>query len=91
MWQVAVAQAMRGRGIGRRMLEELLGRPAVAGCRYLETTVSPSNEPSMKMFQRLARSLGAPVAQEPMFQEGDFGGELHESETLVRIGPYGHQ
>lgn len=89
VWQVAVSAALRGQGLAQRMLRELLARPAVAGCRYVETTVSPSNEPSLRLFHRLARELGAPVAQQAMFQEEDFGDERHESETLIRIGPFG--
>jgi L-2,4-diaminobutyric acid acetyltransferase len=71
------------------MLRELLSRPAVASCRYLETTVAPSNKPSLKLFHRLARDLGAPAARQAMFEEADFGDERHESETLIRIGPFG--
>jgi L-2,4-diaminobutyric acid acetyltransferase len=90
VWQVAVSARLRGQGLARQMLHELLARPAVHGCRYLETTVSPSNEPSLKLFHRLARELGAPVAQQAFFNEEDFGSEQHESETLIRIGPFGH-
>ncbi|HUF81402.1 MAG TPA: diaminobutyrate acetyltransferase [Burkholderiales bacterium] len=90
VWQVAVAAELRGQGLARRMLRELLARPAVAGCRYMETTVSPSNGPSLRLFHRLARELGAPLAQQALFHEEDFGSERHESETLIRIGPFGH-
>jgi L-2,4-diaminobutyric acid acetyltransferase len=90
VWQVAVSAELRGQGLARRMLRELLSRPALAGCSYLETTVSPSNEPSLKLFHRLAREMGAPVARQAMFEEADFGDERHESETLIRIGPFGH-
>jgi len=88
VWQVAVSAEMRGQGLARRMLRELLSRPAVASCRYLETTVAPSNKPSLKLFHRLACDLGAPVAQQAMFEEADFGDERHERETLIRIGPF---
>lgn len=89
VWQVAVDASCRGQGLALRMLRELLERPALRGCRYLETTVSPSNGASMTVFYRLARDLGAPVAQEEMFEEADFGDEPHESEKLIRIGPIG--
>ncbi|HEX5477769.1 MAG TPA: diaminobutyrate acetyltransferase [Burkholderiales bacterium] len=88
VWQVAVHAAARGQGLGGRMLRELLSRPEVRGCRYLETTVSPSNAASMRMFEGLARALDAPLARQAMFQEEDFGAERHESETLLRIGPF---
>lgn len=88
VWQVAVAAAERGRGLGRRMLRALLARPAAAQCTYLETTVSPSNAPSLTMFHRLAEELRAPVETRTMFEKADFGDAPHEPETLIRIGPY---
>jgi L-2,4-diaminobutyric acid acetyltransferase len=88
VWQVAVHAAARGRRLGARMLRELLSRPEVRNCRYLETTVSPSNAASMRMFEGLARELNAPLARQEMFQEEEFGAERHESEALLRIGPF---
>jgi L-2,4-diaminobutyric acid acetyltransferase len=88
VWQVAVSARLRGQGVAGRMLRELLARPGVRDCRCLETTVSPSNGRSMRLFHALARELRAPVAEQVMFQEEDFGSERHESETLVRIGPF---
>jgi len=88
VWQVAVAEEMRGQSLAHTMLFDLLSRPALRGCRYLETTVSPSNEPSRRLFCRLARELRAPVAERVLFGEDDFGKEDHECETLIRIGPF---
>ena len=87
VWQVAVAAEQRGRGLAGAMLRELMARPATAGCRYLETTVSPSNAASRSVFHRLAREFGAAVAEHTLFDAEDFGGECHERETLIRIGP----
>lgn len=61
VWQVAVAAEMRGRGLAGRMLQELLSREAVRECRYLETTVTPSNAPSRRVFESLAAALNAPL------------------------------
>ena len=87
VWQVAVAGECRGAGLGGSMLRELLAREALAGCRYLETTVSPSNEPSRRMFLSLARELEAPVEERTLFGSREFGGTEHEEEVLIRIGP----
>lgn len=87
VWQVAVAAEQRGRGLAGAMLRELLARPGAAGCRYLETTVSPSNAASRGVFHRLAREVGAAVAERTLFDEQHFGGERHERETLISIGP----
>lgn len=87
IWQVAVAAEMRGQGLAKSMLLELLRRETSDDCRYLETTVSPSNQPSLRLFHALARDLNAPVAESVMFSANDFGTEHHEQETLIRIGP----
>ena len=87
VWQVAAAARVRGRGVAHAMLREVLARPRTSGCAYLETTVSPSNEPSRRLFLGLARELGAPVQEIPLFAAEDFGDEDHECEVLIRIGP----
>lgn len=98
VWQVGVAEAGRGRGIATRMLYEILKRPACAHVRYLDTTVSPSNEPSKALFRRLAEKLGAEVEETELFGAelfGDEGGHKdeggHEPEILFRIGPFDTQ
>lgn len=88
VWQVAVAAQVRGQGLAHSMLLDLLARDAVKPCRYLETTVSPSNDPSRAVFHALAKTLAAPLSEKPLFLETHFGREAHESETLIRIGPF---
>ena len=88
VWQVAVDAGTRGTGLAGAMLGELLARPAVRSCAYLETTVSPSNSASRRLFHALARKLDAPVNETLLFAESDFGGEEHECEMLIRIGPF---
>ncbi|HDS45199.1 MAG TPA: diaminobutyrate acetyltransferase [Methanomicrobia archaeon] len=88
VWQVAVDSQNRRRGLGKRMLHELLHRPESRGIRFLETTVTRSNEASRLLFQALARALDAPCEESVCFSEADFGPEAHEPEYLVRIGPF---
>jgi L-2,4-diaminobutyric acid acetyltransferase len=88
VWQVAVDASARGTGLAKTMLRDLLARPLVRACAHLETTVSPSNTPSRRLFHALARELDAPVNETVLFAESDFGGEDHECETLIRIGPF---
>lgn len=87
VWQVATAPRMRGRGLAKAMLHELLRRDALAECRFMETTVTPSNEPSRRLFHAFGRDLRAPVAERVLFAERDFGDDPHEPEVLIRIGP----
>lgn len=88
VWQVAVDEAARGQGLAGRMLEELLSRPAVRDVRFLETTISPSNEPSQRLFRRFAEKHQAELDVRTLFTSDHFGGEQHESEELYRIGPF---
>ena len=88
VWQVAVDAGMRGRGLAKAMLSDVLARDALRGCRYLETTVSPSNTASRRLFQGLARTLGAALTESPLFAREAFGEEDHECEMLIRIGPF---
>jgi len=87
VWQVAVAEEMRGKGLAKTMLHELLQRSSSKGIRYLETTVSPSNKPSRRLFYGLARDYGSRLEETTLFSESDFGNESHEQEILFRIGP----
>jgi len=91
VWQVAVAASMRGQGLAKAMLRELLGRDRTGKWRFLETTVSPSNTASLRLFHSLAHDLGAPVTESTLFCAAEFGAEEHEKEDLIRIGPIPYQ
>jgi len=88
VWQVAVAPAVRGQGLALHMLEHLLARPALAGCRWLETTVTPSNAASRRVFETLATRLNARCAERTFFSKEDFQDPHHEPEMLICIGPW---
>lgn len=88
IWQVAVHPQMRGARLGVQMLQHLLARESVAAARFMETTVSPSNEASRRMFQRFASSIGAPINERMLFDRSAFGDEEHEEEVLLKIGPF---
>ncbi len=88
VWQVAVAESMRGRGLARRLLGELVRLPGSDGVRFMHTTVTPSNEPSQALFRSFARGVGAEVTVSPYFGEDLFPEDGHEPEELYRIGPF---
>ena len=88
IWQVAVGDAARGRGIAKKLLKEILARDACRSVDTLETTVTPSNNPSRALFHSLARDLDAPVEETVLFPGKLFGAEEHEDENLIRIGPF---
>jgi L-2,4-diaminobutyric acid acetyltransferase len=91
VWQVAVHPSARGEGLARRMLCELLARPALAGVCFLETTVSPDNLASRRLFAGVAKACGAAVTEHALFSRQLFGGADHQDEPLLRIGPLSWQ
>ncbi len=88
VWQVAVDSRMRGQGLGRKMLMELLVRDELRDVSFLETTITPSNTASRRLFAGLAKGLDAHLEESEYFTAELFGGTAHESENLFRIGPF---
>jgi len=87
VWQVGVHESARGQGLAASMLDYLIARDCCAGVRFLEATVTPTNEPSKALFRSFARRFGTACTERPCFNEGVFGEENHEVENLVSIGP----
>lgn len=88
VWQVAVSQNARGVGLASRMLSEILSRPECSAVEYLETTITQDNQASWALFEGLAKKLSVNLQRSDwMDKEAHFSG-LHDSETLVRIGPF---
>ncbi|MPZ21267.1 MAG: diaminobutyrate acetyltransferase [Luteitalea sp.] len=88
IWQVAVSPTVRGRGVAKRLLEEVLDRPACRHVHHLETTITPSNEASWSLFRAFARDRNTNFHDSTLFRSEDFGTDDHEEEQLVRIGPF---
>ncbi len=88
VWQVAVAEQARGLGLASRMLSHIIARPNCAKISYLETSITQDNNASWALFKRLASALSADFQSSGwMDKETHFAG-LHDSEALVRIGPF---
>lgn len=88
VWQVAVSEKARGQGLAKRMVSSLLERSSCSGVRYLETSITASNEGSWALFRRLADQLNAPLEESVMFDKQDHFKGRHDTEYLVRIGPF---
>lgn len=88
VWQVGVDPAMRGRGLARRMLLQLLDDTRTVGVSHLEATVTPSNAASQRLFRSVAQELDAPCDVRPHLTEDLFPEPGHEAEELFRIGPF---
>ena len=87
IWQVAVDPQSRGTGLGADMVQQILVRADLKKIRYLETTVSPSNHASRRMFERIAHRMNVSLQEHALFGRDCFGGDDHEEEVLFRIGP----
>lgn len=89
VWQIGVAQSMRGRGVGLTLLDALVRKEAANGASFLEATVTPSNAPSQALFRAIAQRLHTKCEETPCFSTHLFPDETHEAEDLFRIGPFG--
>ncbi len=88
LWQVAIAPAARGQGLAQRLIADILARPACGGVRFLETTITPDNEASWRLFRGVAKRLGAPMSHVTGFDRDRHFDGRHDTEMLVRIGPF---
>ena len=88
VWQVAVSDRVRGKGVATGMLKHILSRPQCRSVTHLETTITDSNRASWALFEGLAKKFHAGLEQSVIFDRNiHFEGE-HDSEMLVRIGPF---
>ncbi|GHJ38439.1 diaminobutyrate acetyltransferase [Streptomyces sp. TS71-3] len=89
VWQVAVDESQRGKGLAAALLDGLTARvSADRGLIGLETTVTPGNVPSERLFTSFAKRHSVPLEREVLFPAGVFPeGEHHDPEVLYRIGP----
>lgn len=88
LWQVAVRETARGEGLPKRLIADILKRPACAGIRHLKTTITPNNAASWGLFQSVANWLDAPLREQPFFERDAHFKGRHETEMLVTIGPF---
>ncbi|GGJ38253.1 diaminobutyrate acetyltransferase [Streptomyces brasiliensis] len=88
VWQVAVDAAYRGRGIAAALLDGLTERiGAERGITSVETTITPDNAASERLFTSYASRHGASVSRAVLFDADLFPDGPHEPEVLFRIGP----
>ena len=88
IWQVAVAEQARGLGLASHMLADVLARPKCKSVSYLETSITQRNLGSWALFKGLAKNLSAEFLSSEWLDEKSHFAELHDSEALVRIGPF---
>jgi L-2,4-diaminobutyric acid acetyltransferase len=87
VWQIGVDSSQRGKGLASKLLHELVNRSTCSEVKYVEATVTPSNEASQALFRRLARSYNTECEVSECFSEDLFPEEGHEEELTFRVGP----
>jgi L-2,4-diaminobutyric acid acetyltransferase len=87
VWQVAVKETMRRKGLAKAMLLKLLNREICDDVSFLEASVTPSNRASQTLFRSLASSLNTSCVEAPLFSQELFAHTAHEPEKLLRVGP----
>lgn len=87
IWQVAVDSQARGLGLASRMLLNIVSRQDER-VRFMETTITASNEASWALFKGFAKKVSAELESAVwMDKDKHFDGQ-HDSEELLRIGPF---
>lgn len=85
VWQVAVAEAARGTGLGSLMLSHLLQRPACAGVKRLQTTITSGNVASWALFRKFAAHRDAKLDAQAYYTQALHFRDRHGTEHLVTI------
>ncbi|WP_181690373.1 diaminobutyrate acetyltransferase [Streptomyces sp. NBRC 110611] len=89
VWQIAVDDAHRGKGLAAALLDELTLRALdKLDIRFVETTITPGNAASNRLFASFAERHSVPVRREVLFDAGLFPEQGHEPEVLHLIGPF---
>lgn len=88
IWQVAVGEQARGRGLATKMVLDILTRPQCRNVRYIETTITEGNEASWALFRKISGLLDAELNTSVMFDREIHFADRHDSEILVRVGPF---
>jgi L-2,4-diaminobutyric acid acetyltransferase len=86
IWQVAVDEKFRGNDIARRLILNIINRDFL-DIKNIKTTVSPSNNSSLRVFNKVAEELKTKIQSSKFLEAKDFKNS-HEEEVLYTIGPF---
>ncbi|MBO9466545.1 diaminobutyrate acetyltransferase [Tropicibacter sp. R15_0] len=85
VWQVAVSDAARGRGLGALMLQSILNRPQCKDVTRVQTTITADNEASWALFRKFGRLMGTDLDVTAYYTQALHFQERHKTEHLVTI------
>lgn len=86
IWQIVIDKSMRGQGLAKQMLAQLL-RNLGSQVRFIETTITPDNQASWNLFRSLARDLKTELKSSVFYSRDRHFGGHHDDEHLLQIGP----
>lgn len=85
VWQVAVGEAARGRGVAKAMLAQLMGRDVCADVTQIKTTITGDNDASWALFNSFADNMDAGLGYEPHYRRDTHFAGRHATEYMVTI------
>ncbi len=85
VWQVAVAEQMRGAGLGAAMLDSIIDRDVCEDVRRVQTTITSDNDGSWALFRKFARLQDTSLDMQPYFTQALHFQNRHKTENLVTI------
>lgn len=88
VWQIVVAESVRGQGLAKKMLKHVLAREALAGVSHIHTSITPGNQASHGTFASLAKDLHCPISASPWLESDIHFQGQHDAEHLIEIGPF---
>jgi L-2,4-diaminobutyric acid acetyltransferase len=86
VWQVAVDKEYRGQNIAFRMLKTLFDSKPLEDIESIETTISPSNIASQRVFEKFANEMDFDKEISLFAAKDDFS-DSHEDELLYLLKP----
>ncbi|WP_413375115.1 diaminobutyrate acetyltransferase [Alkalihalobacillus sp. 1P02AB] len=87
IWQIGVKPSAHGMGIASGLLNYLIKSNVSPKIKFVEATVTPSNDASQALFKKLARVYKTNCEIQPYFKEELFPGDNHEEELMFKVGP----
>ncbi len=87
IWQVAVSETQRGKGLALKMISKILESEACSNVNNIKTSITNSNTSSQRLFTKIADKYSTQIKSEAFINQANhFNGE-HESEYLYTVGP----
>lgn len=85
IWQVAIDESQRGKGLAYRLLTCLLARDNLKQVTGVETSITQNNTASWKLFEKLDKAYAARGSVRVFLDKTEHFNGLHDTEYLYHI------